>query len=126
MIERLWNFPSEVIAVRCSGRVSKLEYDTIVVPAVATARKAHARLRLYYETGLGFSVEPAPVWEACKLGVEHLSHWTRVAVVTDHEWVRHTLRIFGYLMPGDLTIFPPSDVAAACAWIGEGLAVDGG
>ncbi|HBZ70372.1 MAG TPA: hypothetical protein DEP35_11845 [Deltaproteobacteria bacterium] len=122
MIEVLRDFPGNVIAVVCSGRVTRLEYDTVLVPVVTAALKAHPKLRLYYETGSGFSIEPSAIWEDFRLGVEHLTRWARIAVVTDVEWVRHTVRAFSFLMPGEVRTFTTSEAARARAWIGEELA----
>jgi hypothetical protein len=125
MIEVLKNFPSDVIAVVCSGRVTRLEYDTVLVPVVISALKAHPEVRLYYETGPGFSIDAGALWEDFMIGVGHMSRWARIAVVTDVEWVRHTLRAFGFLMPGKLRLFAAPEAAQARAWISEGLVPTG-
>lgn len=119
MIQRLFNFPSDVVAVVCSGHVTKLEYDTVLVPAVATALRTHPKLRLYYETGLNFRIDAGALAADVKLGLEHLTRWERVALVTDIEWVRHTVGALSFLLQGDLKVFSLSDAAQACAWIGE-------
>jgi len=121
MIEVLKNFPSDVIAVMCSGRVTRLEYDTVLVPVVISALKAHPEVRLYYETGPEFSIDAGALWEDFMIGVEHITRWARIAVVTDVGWVRHTVRAFGFLMPGKLRIFAPSEASQARIWISERL-----
>jgi hypothetical protein len=47
----------------------------------------------------------------------HLLRWDRIAIVTDIDWIRETVRAFGFLMPGAVEIFPLDEVAAARAWI---------
>jgi hypothetical protein len=49
--------------------------------------------------------------------MEHLSRWERVAVVTDIEWIKQTMRFFSFLMPGAMKSFPSSQTAEARAWI---------
>lgn len=118
MIERLTNFPENVLAFVCRGRVTKADYDAVLVPSVMSALKQHDRLRLYYETAADFSgIEPAAVWEDFKVGMGHIARWERIAVVTDVAWIAHTIRIFGFLMPGRTKIFPASDADTARAWI---------
>jgi len=41
----------------------------------------------------------------------------RVAVVTDVEWIKQTMRFFSFLMPGAMRVFPTSEAAQARAWI---------
>jgi SpoIIAA-like len=117
MIETLSHFPSQVAAFRCSGRVTRREYEIFVIPAVRKALEARERIRLYYETAPDFSIDAGAAWEDFKIGMEHLTHWDRIAVVSDIDWIRHTMRAFGFLLPGRLKVFPLSDVAQAREWI---------
>jgi SpoIIAA-like len=117
MIERLKDFPANVLAFVCRGKVTRSDYDTVLVPAVNEALKKGGRLRLYYETDGDFSIEPGAMWEDFKVGMEHLTRWERMAVVTDIDWIKHTMRFFSFMMPGELRAFPRSEAAAARAWL---------
>ncbi len=118
MIEHLTNFSENVLAFVCHGRVTKADYDAVLVPSVMRALKTHDRVRLYYETAADFAgIDPGAVWEDMKVGFEHITRWERIAVVTDVEWIRHTVRFFSFLMPGATRIFPTSEAAKARAWI---------
>ncbi|MGO8923715.1 MAG: STAS/SEC14 domain-containing protein, partial [Xanthobacteraceae bacterium] len=73
MIEQLAGFPGNVVAVLCTGRVTKADYEAVVVPAVQNALSTHDKVRLYYETDADFAgLEPGAMWEDFKVGVEHL------------------------------------------------------
>ena len=118
MIEQLSNFPDDVLAFVCKGRVTKADYDFVLVPAVMKALEKHKGVRLYYETAADFSgIDPGAMWEDFKVGMEHLTRWERVAVVTDVEWIKQTMRFFSFLMPGATKSFPTSEAAQARAWI---------
>ena len=118
MIEHLSNFPDDVLAFVCKGRVTKADYDSVLVPAVMKALEKHKRVRLYYETAADFSgIDPGAMWEEFKVGMEHLTRWERVAVVTDVEWIKQTMRFFSFLMPGATKSFPTSEAAQAREWI---------
>ena len=118
MIEQLKNFSDNVLAFVCHGQVSKAEYDTVLVPVVRNALKGHDKLRIYYETAGDFAgIAPGAVWEDIKVGMEHVTRWERMAVVTDIAWIKHTMQFFSFLMPGEMRIFPRSEVAQARAWI---------
>ena len=56
-------------------------------------------------------------WEDFKLGMEHLTRWERIAVVTDVDWIRHTFNAFTFLIPGEITLFHLDEMTEARAWI---------
>ena len=88
MIERLKDFPDNVLAFVCKGRVTKTDYDVVLVPALINALKSHGKVQLYYETAPDFAgLDPGAMWEDFKVGVEHFRRWERVAVVTDVGWM---------------------------------------
>jgi hypothetical protein len=117
MIEHLSNFPDDVRAFVCKGRVTKADYNSVLVPAVVKALEKQKRVRLYHETAADFSgIDPGAMWEDFKVGMGHLTRWERVAVVTDVEWIKQTMRFFCFLMPGAMKSFPTSEAAQARAW----------
>ena len=118
MIEQLTNFPPNVVAFVCRGRVTKADYDKVLIPAVERALKSHDKVRLYYETASDFGgIDPGAFWADFRVGVEHFTRWERMAVVTDVEWIKNTISVFGFLMPGELRLFPAAEAAQAREWI---------
>ncbi len=118
MIEILADFPDNVVAASAHGVVTRRDYQDILVPRVELTLKRHSKIRCYYELGRGFSsMEAGALWEDFKIGVEHLSRWERVAVVTDVDWIRHAVNVFRFLMPGEVRVFAVSEAAAAREWI---------
>jgi SpoIIAA-like len=118
MLEILTDFPDNIVAAVAHGVVTKRDYEDALVPRVELILKRHAKIRCYYELGAQFSrMEPGAMWEDFKIGVEHLSRWERVAVVTDVDWIRHAVNIFRFLMPGEVRVFGTSEAAAARKWI---------
>ena len=95
MIEALPHFPSNVVAFACEGHVTRADYETVLMPIVEKALQQQRKIRLYYQIGAEFAgIDPGAVWEDFKIGVGHLSRWERIAVVTDVDWIRYTIRIF--------------------------------
>jgi hypothetical protein len=118
VIEALPDFPANVVAFACSGQVTRTDYATVLVPIVENALRQQEKLRLYYQIGAEFAgIDPGAMWEDFKIGVAHLSRWDRIAVVTDVDWIRHTIWIFSFLIPGEVRVFPTSETAAAREWI---------
>jgi SpoIIAA-like len=120
MIQMLTDFPDNVVAASASGVVTKRDYQECLVPRVELALKRHPKIRCYYELGPQFSrMEPGAMWEDFKIGIEHLSRWERVAVVSDVDWIKHAVNAFRFLMPGEVRIFATSETAPAREWIME-------
>lgn len=120
MIERLAGFPDNVLAFVCHDHVTQQDYESVLVPAVERALAGHDKVRLYYETASDFAgIAPSAVWEDIKVGMSHLSRWERFAVVTDVEWIRHTMGLFSFLMPGEMRVFTSTEAEQAKAWILE-------
>ena len=118
MIEILKNFSDNVVALSCKGQVTKEDYDGILVPAILEALTRHDKIRLLYQTSADFTgYDPGAIWEDLKIGVEHPTRWERVAVVTDVDWIVRMVRIFSFLIPCPVKVFPPSATAQAHTWI---------
>src|SRR6185437_1501340 len=94
VIQIINGLPDNIVAFVATGRVTTAECDTILIPAVARARKRHDGLRLYYELECRF---PGAAWEDLDIAPLQLQPWERVALVTDVSWVRHTVRALRFL-----------------------------
>jgi hypothetical protein len=120
LIEPLAGFRENILAFACRGQVTRADYETVLIPAVARALNSHAKVRLYYETGADFTgIDAGAIIEDFKVGIEHLGRWERIALVSDVEWIRNTVRAFGFLLPGHLRVFHLDEAPAARAWVNE-------
>lgn len=118
MIEALHGFPDNVLAFVCHGQVTRQDYDTVLIPAVAKALGENDKVRLYYETAADFAgIDAGAVWEDAKVGFSHMLRWERFAVVTDIDWIKHTMKLFSFLMPGEMKVFSTDEAAQAREWI---------
>lgn len=118
MIEIIEGLPGNVVGLAAKGEVTRKDYLEVVIPAIDQALKRNAKLRLYYELGSQFvGIDLGAEWEDLKLGVEHLSRWERVAVVTEVPWIRHLVGAFRFLMPGELRVFATAQASEARKWI---------
>lgn len=120
MIEKIPGLPANVLGFSAKGRITADDYETVIIPEVE-ARFAHQKkVRLLYHIGEeaeGF--EAAAMWDDTKLGLKHITGWEKVAVVTDIEWMRGTMKLFAFAMPGEIRLFHNSELAHAVRWIGE-------
>jgi hypothetical protein len=118
MIQIINGLPDDIVAFVATGRVTTSECDTILIPAVAKARKRHDRLRLYYELECRF---PGAAWEDLDIAPLQLQPWERVALVTDVSWLRHTVKALRFLIPAEIRVYPTPQADEGRAWIAAGL-----
>ena len=118
MIELLAGFPDDVLGFAYKGHVTKADYETVVIPALVKALETRKKLRLYFAVNADFSgIDAGAEWEDLKVGIAHLGHWQRVAVVTDIHWIEQTMRFVHLLLPCPMKMFPTSEDAQARLWI---------
>ncbi|MEZ5921835.1 MAG: STAS/SEC14 domain-containing protein [Parvularculaceae bacterium] len=118
MITELSGFPPEILAFECSGRVTRKDYDSVLKPAVEAALKDHKKVRMFYRIARDFDgYEAGAMWEDFAIGMSHLTSWEKIAVVTDIDWIAHSVAAFGFLMPGAVKAFDLDETDEAKAWI---------
>ncbi|MGO8950331.1 MAG: STAS/SEC14 domain-containing protein [Ktedonobacterales bacterium] len=117
MIEVLPNFPDSVIGLRCTDHMTRQDYEAVLIPTLNAAFKAHKTLRAYCEIASFSGMSPSALWDDVKVGMEHLAHWERIAIVTDIDWIGHTTKLFAFLFPGEVRVFSLSDAETARKWI---------
>ncbi len=117
MIRIIENMPAGTIGLEALGKVTEEDYRDVLVPVVSAALDRGA-VRLLYVLGDDFeSYSPGAVWADTKLWAGHLTGWERVAIVSDADWLEHSVKAFGWLMPGEVKVFETDDVDEAKDWL---------
>lgn len=120
MLKLISDLPSNAVGIEAVGRVEAADYQQVLDPAAAEAMKANGKVRLLYVLGDAYDgYTAAAMWEDTKLGFHDLSAWERIAVVTDHTVMRDAIKVFGWLIPGEVRTYPTSELADARTWISE-------
>jgi hypothetical protein len=118
MFEPIEGFADTVVAVRGTGLVSADDYRTVLAPAIERATAGGRKARLLLELVDGFEgYDTSAVLADTTLGLGNISSFERIAIVTDAEWLRRAIHLFGVLIPGDVRLFPAVEAAAARSWI---------
>ena len=120
MVKQIPDLPDNVLGFAAKGTVTASDYETVIIPAVEALFSRHRKVRFLYHLGEEFSgFEAAAMWDDTKLGLKHLSGWERMAVVSDVEWIRAAIKLFGLAIPGHVRVFRNSEFAEAKRWITE-------
>jgi SpoIIAA-like len=90
----------------------------VLIPAIERAAASAEKIRFLYMFAAGFAgYEGEAAMEDARLGIEHWWSFERIALVTDHDAYRGLAHIFGFLMPGEVRVYPLEDVSEARSWI---------
>jgi len=117
MILILSDMPDGTIGFEAIGQVTADDYRDVIAPALER-RLPDLPLRLLFLLDDRFeSYAPGAVIQDIKLWLEHLGDWTKVAVVTDHDWITNSVLDLSRLGSGKIRTFPPAELDAAKSWL---------
>ena len=118
MIEKLKDLPRGIDGVRAIGRISKEDYEQVLVPLLDEARREGRHTRFLYQLGPEFEgFTPGAAWEDAKIGLHFLRLFDGCAVVTDLAWIRELMRPAGFFMPCPVSVFGNTEFARAVEWL---------
>lgn len=121
MVEAIADMPPGTIGFRASGELTRDDYTQVLEPAIAAAVET-GDVRMLYEVGPEFEhLTPGALWEDAKTGVSqipgHLGAWKRTALVTDVGWIVNAMKLFAWMAPGEVAVFPRAELDQAKAWV---------
>lgn len=111
--------PQTVTGIRVSGRLCGEDLREFKPAMAELAKTSEIRIvEVIASDYEGFG--PGGLVEDLKLGIgallRHHSAFTRIAVVSDKEWVAHTLHALAWMIPGELAIFGLDELERAKQW----------
>lgn len=118
MIEVLQDMPVGVAGIRVSGRVTADDFHQFK----PTLDQMLDTDEIRFVEVIGPDYEgfgPGGLLADVKQGVstvKHLRAFTRTAVVTDKEWIAHTLHALAWMIPGEVALFGLDQLDAAKQW----------
>ncbi len=107
-----------ILAFTAHDRVTGDDYESVLIPAVEAKLKEHRKIRLLYHLDDDFSgFEAQALWDDAKVGLQHLTAWEKIAVVSENKWMRGATKVFGFLMPCPVKVFDGDRLSEATAWL---------
>jgi hypothetical protein len=120
MLERIQGLPENVLGFTAKGEVTGADYESVLMPAVDEMFARSKTIRFLYHLGAEFTgFDAKAIWDDAKVGLQHLTAWERVAVVTDATWIHTAIRAFGFVMPGHVRVFENSELPEARQWLSK-------
>jgi hypothetical protein len=121
MLQKLAS-PDSVLAVEVVGKLEKADYETVLLPAIDAQIKGAGEIRSVWVFGEKYEgLTVGAVGSDAKLYLDELVHrdlskWKRCAIVPDKDWLRHSIEIFRFMVPGEVELFDPTQTQAAIDW----------
>lgn len=117
-VEMMEGLPDDTVGFSVRGILDSRDYTEVIIPAIEAKVAKHGKIRLIYQVGPEFETLTAgAVWNDTRLGVTNLTSFSKVALVTDIDWMRGATRVFAPLIPADIHVFRNRELEAAKAWI---------
>ncbi len=119
MIEVLDDMPVGVTGIRVSGRLNGGDLRNFKPVMDDLVKGDEIRIvEVIASDYEGFG--PGGLVEDLKLGLgsvfKHHSAFKRIAVVSDKEWVAHTLHALAWMVPGEIAVFGLDELERAKEW----------
>lgn len=117
MFKFIEGLPPDVLAIEASGKVTHEDYRDTLAPR-AEAMMAKGPIRMLYVIGgefTGFALEA--LWDDGALGLKHWNAFRRIAVVTDHAWIKASVGMFKPFFPAEVRLFDLAELPTAEDWI---------
>jgi len=116
MIKQLDGMPDGVIGFEAGGQVTADDYRDVMTPALTAALERGAA-RVLYVLDEHTTFTAGAAFADARLGLGHLRGWERIAVVSDADWLEHSMKAFGWMFPGEVRVFDDDEVDEATRWL---------
>jgi hypothetical protein len=122
MMSTMDDLKDGIVGVKAHGKVTREDYETVLMPAVERALQGREKIRLLYRVAPDFtSFTGGAMWDDAKLGMRHMRAWERVAVVTDVAWIVDAVKFFQFVIPATTRVFRYEELEQAKEWLaGQG------
>lgn len=119
MLEALTDLPSGIVGIKATGTVSKRDYEEVLEPIFAEARREGRRIKFLYQFAPEFERFTAgAAWEDMRFGIGGLRLLEGCAIVGDAGWLRESARLLGFFAPCPMRTFGNEQLDAAVEWLG--------
>ncbi len=116
--EIIGGLPRDVVAIRAVGIITAEDYRDTLIPLVEAKLQEHDKLKCLVVLDDDYATYSGDAaWEDTKFDLKHLRDFTRIALVTDIDWMVKTAKLFAPILPYDVKTFPVAELDEAKSWI---------
>jgi len=112
------DLPAGIVGFEASDEATAQDYRETLEPLIGQAAKDGAKVRVLAVLGPDLrGYEGGAMLEDAKLGLSAWSSWERIAVVSDDHRLREAIHFLGWMLPGEVAVFPMGERAKATDWL---------
>lgn len=118
MIEIMNDVPANVAGFRAVDKVTKTDYETVLVPALDNQVKRQDKINflLVLDTQLSnFTI--GAFLEDLGVGLKHFTKWHKMAIVSESGAINKFTDLFSYIAPGEAKGFTHAELEEAKKWV---------
>lgn len=120
MITQIAGLAGNTVGFTLTGDIIKEDYDNIIFPAVKKAKEAGGDINLLLVINTDLSRFTMGAWmKDALLGLQNLTRFNRVAVVSDSHMVKNMTSMANMVVPGEYKYFMHTEENEAKVWISE-------
>jgi hypothetical protein len=118
MLEILPESHGNLLAVRCSKKLTEKDYEEVLIPRLEALINEHSKARFMFYMDKDFEG-----WEFdaaihyAKFGIKHRQEFEKVAAVGGPKWVNWGMKVQSFLVPGEVRTFSCDEGELAKRWI---------
>jgi hypothetical protein len=121
MITRIQNVPENIVAFDASGKVTKEDFEAVVVPAVSELVERTDELNYLMVINTDLSNFTIGAWlQDMLIGIKKFTKWNRAAILTDSDSVNTFTDVFSIIVPGEFKGFLKEEIDTAINWVATG------
>ncbi len=120
MIELMTGVPHYVVAARASGKVTKQDFEAVLMPAFQHSSKVHGNIYLLLCIDSNVcDFTPGSWCKDFKTRVDHFTNWKKIAFVTDLPLTEKFSDLLSVLSPGSSKGYRKEELEEAKFWISQ-------
>lgn len=110
--------PDDVVGMKARGIITSQDYRDKLIPLIEGKLQEHDKLKLLMIFDDAFdSCSEGAAWDDMRFGFSHIGDFSKIAVVSDKDWIRQSMKLFAPLIRSDVHVFDVADLEEARAWI---------
>lgn len=120
MFKEIKNLPGDVLGIEMVGKITHEDYKEFLIPKVEEIIAEKGDAKVLCVIGPEWDgYELSAMWDDTKFGIMHWSEFSKIALVTDHEWIKGMTAMFTPFFPGEVRMFRSDQFDQAKNWISE-------
>jgi len=118
MIQLLEGLPPNVVGIELSGKVTEVDYESTILPQIEEKQRQFDKVRMLYITAKDFDgFSAGAIWQDTKVAFKRPGSWEKIAIVSDEEWLKRAVRLFSWMVPGEVNVYSLADRERARDWV---------